>query len=39
MCAWQKEGCEESDYANAARREAIRMQDEITACIPAISIR
>lgn len=39
MCAWQKESCDERDYANAARREAIRMRDEITACIPAISIK
>lgn len=39
MCAWQKEGCGERDYANAARREAIRMRDEITACIPAITIK
>ncbi len=33
MCAWKKEGCAPEDYAQAARREAIRMRDEITACI------
>lgn len=34
MCAYQKEGCDERDYAVAARREAIRMRDEITSFIP-----
>ncbi len=29
MCAYQKEGCPEADFAGAARREAIRMRDEI----------
>lgn len=33
MCAYQKEGCDEHDYAGAARREAIRMRDEIVAVI------
>ncbi len=33
MCAWQKEGCEPTEYAAAARREAIRMRDEITGFI------
>ncbi len=33
MCAWQKEGCEEKDYAAAARREAVRMRDEIVSYI------
>lgn len=33
MCAWQKEQCAEVDYAKAARREAIRMRDEIKARI------
>ena len=33
LCAWQKEGCDEKDYAGAARREAIRMRDEIVGCI------
>lgn len=29
MCAWQKGGFDERDYAAAARQEAIRMRDEI----------
>lgn len=33
MCAWQKEQCDEKEYAQAARREAIRMRDEIVARI------
>lgn len=35
LCAWQKEGCDEKDYAGAARREAIRMRDEIVGCLAA----
>ncbi|MGN1404339.1 MAG: orotidine-5'-phosphate decarboxylase [Ruminococcus sp.] len=32
MCAWKKEpDCSETDFAQAARREAIRMRDDITA--------
>lgn len=27
MCAWQKEGCDERDYAGAARREAEKMKN------------
>ena len=38
MCAWQKEGCDEKDYAKAARREAIRMRDEIIARIGEIKL-
>ena len=35
MCAWKKEeGLDPKDYAQAARREAIRMRDEITALVP-----
>lgn len=35
MCAWKKEpDLDPKDYAQAARREAIRMRDEITALIP-----
>ena len=30
MCAYKKEGCDERDFAKAARREAIRMRDDIT---------
>jgi orotidine-5'-phosphate decarboxylase len=33
MYAYKKEGCDEKDYAAAARREAIRMRDDITAHI------
>lgn len=33
MCAYKKEGCDEHEYAQAARREAIRMRDEINAAI------
>jgi orotidine-5'-phosphate decarboxylase len=29
MCAWQKEKCNEKDYAQAALREVIRMRDEL----------
>ena len=32
MCAWKKEeNCPETAFAEAARREAIRMRDDITA--------
>lgn len=33
MCAYRKEGCPEEDYAGAARREALRMRDEILAAV------
>lgn len=33
MYAYKKEGCDEKDYAAAARREAVRMRDEIVAHI------
>lgn len=33
MCAYKKEGCDEKDFAAAARREAIRMRDEIASFI------
>ena len=33
MCAYKKEGCEEHEFAAAARREAIRMRDELMAVI------
>lgn len=33
MCAYQKEGCDEADFAGAARREAIRMRDDIMNAI------
>ena len=31
MCAYKKEGCDERDFAKAARREVIRMRDDITS--------
>lgn len=34
MCAYQKEGCAETDYAQAARREALRMKEDITSYLP-----
>ncbi|MGN1088923.1 MAG: orotidine-5'-phosphate decarboxylase [Huintestinicola sp.] len=36
MCAYKKEGCSEREYAEAARREVIRMRDDITSHIPEI---
>lgn len=33
MCAYKKEGCDERDFAKAARREVIRMRDDITQYI------
>ncbi len=33
MCAYKKEGCDEKDFAAAARREAIRMRDDINSVI------
>ena len=33
LCAWQKEKCDEHDFAGAARREAIRMRDDIVSHI------
>jgi orotidine-5'-phosphate decarboxylase len=33
MCAYKKEGCDERDFAKAARREVIRMRDDITSYI------
>lgn len=33
MCAYKKEECDEKDFAKAARREVIRMRDDITAYI------
>ncbi len=33
MTAWKKEGCDQHDYAAAARREAIRMRDDICGAI------
>ena len=33
MCAYQKEGCDERDFASAARREALRMREDITSVL------
>ena len=33
MCAYKKENCPETEFAQAARREAIRMRDDITSFI------
>lgn len=33
ICAYKKEGCDEKEYAAAARREAIRMRDDICSYI------
>ncbi len=36
MCAYKKEGCDEHEFAAAARREVLRMKEDITSHIPAI---
>lgn len=33
MCAYKKEGCDERDYAGAAKREALRMKDDINSVL------
>ena len=38
MCAYQKEKCDEHEFAEAARREAIRMRDEIMGIVGKIVI-
>ncbi|MBQ4095535.1 MAG: orotidine-5'-phosphate decarboxylase [Oscillospiraceae bacterium] len=38
MCAYQKEGCDEQDYAKAARREVIRMKEDIISYLPKITL-
>lgn len=38
LCAWQKEGCDEKEFAAAARREAERMRDEIMEKVGKISL-
>ena len=38
LTAWQKEGCDERDFAGAARREALRMREAIVAAIPHIRL-
>ena len=39
MCAWQKEHCREEEYADAARREALRMRDQIMAHVGKITLK
>lgn len=38
MCAYQKEGCDEKAFAEAARREALRMKADITGEIAKITL-
>ncbi len=38
ICAYQKEGCPETDFAGAARREALRMKEDITSAIAPIKL-
>ncbi|MCD8095761.1 MAG: orotidine-5'-phosphate decarboxylase [Ruminococcus sp.] len=38
MCAYKKEECDERDYAKAARREVIRMKEDIISYLPKIAI-
>lgn len=39
MCAYQNERCDEHEYAKAARREAIRMRNDIMAYVPTITLK
>ena len=38
LTAWKKEGCDERDFAGAARREALRMKEDLAAVNKAIHI-
>lgn len=38
LTAWKKEGCDERDFAGAARREALRMKEDLTAVSGAIQL-
>ncbi len=38
MCAYQKEGCDERDFAAAARREALRMKQDIMQHVEKITL-
>ena len=38
MCAYQKEGCDEKEFAAAALREVIRMKNDIMSFVPKIKI-
>jgi orotidine-5'-phosphate decarboxylase len=37
MCAYKKEECDEQDFAKAARREVIRMKEDIISYLPRIA--
>ena len=39
MCAYQKQKCDEHEFAEAARREAIRMRDEIMGVVGKITLK
>lgn len=39
MCAYKTEGCDEKDFAKAARREVLRMKEDITSHIPEIRLK
>ena len=39
MCAYKTEGCDEKDFAKAARREVLRMKEDITSHIPEICLK
>lgn len=38
MCAYKKEGCDEHEYAEAARREVLRMKADLRTYIPEIKL-
>ncbi|MGL4791280.1 MAG: orotidine-5'-phosphate decarboxylase, partial [Anaerotignaceae bacterium] len=38
MCAYKAEKCDEKDYAKAARREALRMKEDILSVLPVIKL-
>ena len=38
MCAYRKEGCDEKDFAKAARREVIRMKEDIISYLPKVAL-
>lgn len=38
MCAYKKEECDEHDFAKAARREVIRMKEDIISYLPKIAL-
>ncbi len=39
MCAYKKEECDEHDFAKAARREVIRMKEDIVSYLPKIAAK